>query len=145
MNTTDSAAATSTTQRHRPLLGNHDLGRRDGHHQQMLDGAVLALADERRAGEDDRQQRYLVDDLDDRREPRDVHALVETRAQRQIHHRRWTVAVPAHELDHLTHDDLLHVLVADERLADAGRVDVDLHRRRPTGQHVALEVGWNHQ
>ena len=43
-------------QAHGPDLCQHDLGRRDGHDQQVLDGAVLALADQRRAGEQDGHQ-----------------------------------------------------------------------------------------
>ncbi len=50
-------------QPHRPDLGDHDLGGRHRHDQQMLDGAVLALADERRAGQDDGQHGHRVDDL----------------------------------------------------------------------------------
>ena len=33
-------------QSHRPDLGHHDLIWRDGHHQQMLDGAMFAFADQ---------------------------------------------------------------------------------------------------
>ena len=35
-----------------PDLGQHDFRRRQRHDQQMLDGAVLALADQRRAGQE---------------------------------------------------------------------------------------------
>jgi hypothetical protein len=56
-------------QGHRPDLGKHDLRGRDRHHQQVLDGAVLALPDQRRASQDDGQQRDVVDDLNHRAEP----------------------------------------------------------------------------
>ena len=68
-NASDSAAATSTTSGHRPDLARHDLERRHRHHQQVLDRAVLALADQRGAGQHDRQHGDVVDDLHHRAEP----------------------------------------------------------------------------
>ena len=50
-------------------LRQHDLERGHRHDQQMLDGAALALADQRGAGEDDRQRRDVVDHLHHRGEP----------------------------------------------------------------------------
>ena len=79
----DERARDQHHQRHRPHLADHDFQRRHRHHQQMLDGAMLALADQRRAGEDDGQQGHLIDDLDDGAEPRLVgDGLKRTRSAR---------------------------------------------------------------
>ena len=65
-------------------LGQHDLRRHDRHDQKVLYGALLALTDQRRAGQDDGQERDLVDDLGHRREPRRLQVRVESGAHDEI-------------------------------------------------------------
>ncbi len=67
-------AASSTTAPIDQTLASMISRGRDGHDQQVLDGAVLALADQRRAGEDDGQHGHVVDDLHQRRRTRSCSA-----------------------------------------------------------------------
>mmetsp|Transcript_91075 Transcript_91075/g.253589 ORF Transcript_91075/g.253589 Transcript_91075/m.253589 type:complete len:276 (+) Transcript_91075:783-1610(+) len=128
-------------QAHGPDLGQHDLARRDRHHQQVLDGAVLALADQRGAGQDDGEHGDVVDDLHQRTEPGVLQVGVEAHAHRQVDRWRGAAAVPQHETVDLGRDDLLHIAAAGEGLAHPRRVDIELQPRLAPGQHVALEAG----
>ena len=51
------------------IFDQHDLRRHNRHDKQMLDRALLALADERGAGQDHREHGDVVDDLHDGGEP----------------------------------------------------------------------------
>ena len=106
---------------------------------------MLALPDQRRAGQDDGQQRDVVDDLHHRAEPGLVERGVEAGAQCQIHGWRVGAAVTLDELIDFAGEDLLDIATAGEGLAHAGGVDIELHGRRSPRQHVALEVGRNDQ
>ena len=59
-------------------------------------------------------------------------------AQRQIHLRCDAAAVAPDELVDLAQDHLLDLATAGERLAYTCGIDVELDRRRLTGQHVTL-------
>ena len=111
----------------------------------MLDGAVLALANQRRTGQDDRQHGDLVDDLRQAAEPGLLQRRVEACAQLQAHRRLGAGAVALHELLHLAQHHLLDEATAVEGLAHAGGVGVELDLRVAPGQHVTLEIGWNDQ
>ena len=50
-------------QSHGPDFAEHDLGRRDRHYQQMLNGAMLAFANEGGAGQDYGEHRHIVNNL----------------------------------------------------------------------------------
>ena len=61
--------ATMITNAVRPDFRHRDFERRQRHDQQMIHRAVLALADDSRAGQDDRKHRDAVDDPHDTGEP----------------------------------------------------------------------------
>ncbi|CAM2150335.1 hypothetical protein PT2222_230056 [Paraburkholderia tropica] len=130
---------------HRPDLRDHDLGRRDRHHQQMLDGAVLALAYQRRARENDGEHRHVVDDFHQRAEPRLGEIRIEAHTHGEIDGQFGRRAIAVHELRGFVVDHLLDVAAAGERLAHARGVDVELHFGCASGEHVALQIGRNVQ
>ena len=107
----------------------------------MLDGAVLALADQRRAGEDDGEHGHVIDDLHDRAEPRLVELGIEAYPERQIDRQLRNLAITLREGAHLVAHDGLDIAAAGESLAHARGIDVELDRWPPPRQQVALEVG----
>ena len=128
-------------QAHGPHLGHHDFERGQRHDQEMFDGAVLALADQRRAGQDDRQHGDAVDELHHRAEPHRAQIRIEEDAHFEVGGQGGDCTMALHEGRYLAIDDVLHIAVADESLRHAGGVDVELDRRLAPGQHVALEIG----
>ncbi|MPM50741.1 hypothetical protein SDC9_97484 [bioreactor metagenome] len=111
----------------------------------MLDGAMLAFADQRRAREDDGEHGDVVDDLHQSAEPDLVQSRVEAGAQLQVHGQCAASPVTLHELVDFGQHDLLHVSAAGERLAHARGIHVQLQFGLSAGQHIALEVGRNGQ
>ncbi len=109
----------------------------------MLDGAVLALADQRGAGQDDRQHGDGGDQLVDGAEPALVDLRVEPHSQRQLDRHAGGRAVAAQKLVQFTGDDRLHITAARERLGHAGGVDIELDGRRFAGQQIALKLRRN--
>ena len=111
----------------------------------MFQRAVFALPDQRRAGQDDREHRDIVDQLHHRTEP----GLGQIRVEpvpgydfgRQC---RRPLAAVYKRVDFIRHD-LLDIAAPGERLRHARRIDVQLKFRTVSGQHVLLEIVWNHQ
>ena len=128
-------------QAHGPHLGHHDFERGQRHHQQMLDGAVLALADQRRAGEDEGQRGDAVDQLHHRTEPHIAQIRIEEHAHFRFDRQDGVSAMMLDEGRHLAVDDDMDIAVAEEGLRHTRGVDVDLDRRLVPGQDVPLEIG----
>jgi len=82
--------------------------------------------------------RDVVDDLHQRAEPGLLQVGGEALAQRQIHRRCDAAAVALDELVDLAQHHLLDVATAGKRLAHARGIDVEMDRRRLTGQHGTL-------
>ena len=102
---------------------------------------MLALADQRGAGEDDGEHGDDVDQLHHRAKPRRRQSRVEPGAHGQINGRRRHRPVALHKLGHLQLHDLLHRAVGGKGLHHARGVHVELHARHLACQHIALEVG----
>ena len=68
-------------------LRQHDFRRHDRHDEQVLDRALLALADQRGTGQDHGEQRDLIDDLRHRRKPRGLQIRIEIRAHDEVDRR----------------------------------------------------------
>ena len=107
----------------------------------MLDGAVLTLADECRAGENDGEQGDAVDELDNGAEPGLAQFLIEERSLRELHLRYSLGVVLLGECSHLVVDDGLDVAAAGERLSHARRIDIELDLWRAPGEQIALKMG----
>src|SRR5512139_216303 len=71
-----------------PHLRHCNLEGRQWHHEQVLERPVLALADDRGAGQDDRQHADLVDDGYDALEPGRLGVRVEQPAHHELHRLR---------------------------------------------------------
>ena len=99
---------------------------------------MLALAQQRGAGEDDGEDGDVVDDLNHRQEPAALQVGVEQRAGGHADRAgRRLLAV----LQQLALKNPPQVTGAHKGLAHGGGVDVELHLRLAAGQQVALEVG----
>jgi hypothetical protein len=128
---------------HRPNFAGHYFERRDRHDEQMFDRAVLALADQRSASQNDRQHGDLADDLVDGAEPPLIELRIEPRAQGQVHRHRSRASIAIEEfIDFVGHDGL-DIASAGKSLRHASRVDIELDARRFASQKVALKVWWN--
>ena len=120
-----------------PDLGEHQLIGMQRHDQQMLQIAVLPLAQHRGAAEENRQNRDIVDDLVDRDEPALLHVGIEARPGFQLRHRRViALATALPEGIDRAGDDALDVARATAGLAHGGRVGDDFNY----GLGVALQV-----
>lgn len=128
-------------QAHGPHLGHHDFERGQRHHQQMLDGAVLTLADHRCAGENDGQGGDAVDQLHHRTEPHRVQIRIEEHVHFGFDRQDRVCAMVLDEGRDLAVGDDMDITVAEEGLRHTRGVNVDLDRRLAPGQHVALEIG----
>ena len=108
----------------------------------MIHRAVLALADDGRAGQNDRQHRDVVDDPHDAGEPgrRDIgvegdpDVEIDRLGCRRASERDRKLSISRRY-------DLLGVAGAEPRLHHRGGVDVELDAGRRVPQQVALEVG----
>ena len=109
-----------------PDLRHRDLERRQRHHQHVLDRAVLALADQRRPGQDDRQRRDLVDDGHDAVEPGRVPVRIVGLSDDDLDRARRRVLRAPEEAGDLVREDIPDVAGADAGLLHGGRIDVDL-------------------
>lgn len=107
----------------------------------MLDGSVLALADQRRTGKHDGEHGHIVDDLHDRPEPGFVELRVEPRSQRQIDGQSGNASIALRKGAHLVGDDGLDVAAAREDLAHARGVHIELDRRSRRKAAVAALAG----
>lgn len=101
---------------------------------------ALALADERRASQDDRDHRDLVDDLRQSVESGLVERRVEQSALLQIDGGHDLSAVTVDEFADLAHHHLLDVATSEECLAHACGMDVELDFGAASGQFVALKI-----
>ena len=124
----------------RPDLADHDFKRRDRHHQKVLDRAMLALADQRRARKDHRQHGDAGDDVDDRAEPHLAELRIVAGADIE-RDRNFAAAGKAVQIfaDGVV-DDLLDVGVAGKGLRHARGVDIELQLRLSTGKHIPFEI-----
>ena len=109
----------------------------------MIHGAVLALANKRGAGEDDREHADAVDDAHDAGEPGGHDIWIVHDADVEIDWRRGNAFRVRQKILDFGHDDLLRIVGAEAALHHHGCVDVDLKRRISAAQHVALEVRGN--
>ena len=114
----------------------------DRHHQQMLDGAVLSLADERGAREHDRQHGDLSHQARDFAKPDSFEIGIEHGAQREIDGQRGRRTIAAEEIGDLAGNDALDITAAREGLPYARRIDIELNFIGAAAaiQHVPLEV-----
>ena len=124
---------------HRPDFRNHDFKRRHRHHQKVFQRSVLALADQRGTGQNDRQHRNVVDELHHRPEPRLRQIRIEAVALHNLHG-CGCAAVPRQERGNLPLDDLLDIPAPGERLRHARGVDVQLNCGRTPRQDILLEA-----
>ena len=109
----------------------------------MLDGTVLALADQRRAGEDNGQHGDVVDDRHHRAKALLFQVRVKAHSYRQLYRQHAVVPIAGNEAVYFAANNILDIAVAGKGLAHARGVDVDLHFRLAAGQHIALEVRRN--
>ena len=108
--------------------------------KQVLDRALFALADQRRAGEDDRQKRDLVDDLGHRREPRRLEVRIEGGAHNEIDQARGRALSPGDEPLDLGGDGVAQRTCAVAGLGDRGGVDIDLEAGLALRANVGFEI-----
>ncbi|MNS51124.1 hypothetical protein D3C72_837880 [compost metagenome] len=99
---------------------------------------MLALAQQRGAGEDDRQDGDVVDDLDHRQEPATLQVGVEQGLGVDYHRALRVVALAV--VEQLAFEDAADIAGPHERLTHGRGVDIDLQFRRAPGQQVALEI-----
>ena len=109
----------------------------------MLNGPVLALADQRRPGKHDRQHGDVVDNRHHRAKAGRFQIRVKAHTHFQRHRRLIVVTVTRHKAVHLAADDILDIAVAGKGLAHPRGIDVNLYIRLPTGQHITLKIRWN--
>ena len=120
----------------RPNLREHDFARRHRHRQEMLDRPMLALANERGAGQNDREHGDVADDLHHRGEPFRLEIGVEHDAESEVDRLNFRSAQGCGGscsacgvgLHHLV-DDLLQVGPAIAGLRDRRRIHIDLDAR----------------
>src|SRR5262249_26158745 len=126
-----------------PDFGEHDLGWREWHDQEMLDRAVLTLADEGRAGEEHGEQGDAIDELDHGHEGGDLEIGIELRPDDQGHRwgggRCWS-AVEGYDL---LRDDALDIAGARAGLGHGRGIYVELDCGAPSPHHVGLKVRWD--
>ncbi len=113
-------------------LRQHDLARHDRHHEQMLDGTLLAFAYKRRTGQNNRQHGDVVDHLHDGGEPARIQVRIELCPNNYVERRAGPCLAAGQEIRHLLRDDRLNVDRAVAGLRHRGGIDVHLHRRAPT-------------
>ncbi|VTR66315.1 hypothetical protein DESC_480025 [Desulfosarcina cetonica] len=123
-----------------PHLGEHDFQRGEGHHQKVFDGAVLAFADQGRAGQDDRKHGDVVDDLHDAAEPGAGQVGVEFHAD-GLADGRPGIAGGLEEIGDFGVDDAADVTRADKGLGHARCIDVHQEVGSLAGQQVVFEPG----
>ncbi len=109
----------------------------------MLDRALLALADERRAGQDYGQHSEVVDHLHHRGEPARLQIRVELCANNHFDRRTHQSFASGDELCDVVDDDVLDVGLAIEGLGNRGGIYVDLNRGLPPGKNIRLELWGN--
>jgi len=95
----------------------------------MVERAVFALADERGAGQDDRQHRDIVDDAHDAGEPRRLDIRVEGDAHDEVDRRCGRALGARQKIGDLGGDNLLCVIGPETGLDHRGRIDIELDRR----------------
>jgi len=105
----------------------------------MLDRALLALADQRDAGQDDGQGGDLIDHLRHRREPSGVQVGIEIGAQDKIDRRAAGDAARIHEVLHFVGYCGLQVGGAVAGLSYRRGVDIDLDLGLALGDDVGLK------
>ena len=87
MRYSDSAVATRMTRLLAQTFAMRDFEGGERHDQQMLEGSMLAFANDRGARENDRQESHLIDDGDDARKPRRYAIWIEQSPNDQIDRR----------------------------------------------------------
>jgi hypothetical protein len=122
-----------------PDLGETDFRRPQGQHQQMLEGAVLALADDGRSRQEHGDQSDIVDDLGDPREAVVVEIRVVLGPDHQLHFRPGGLRVAPKRGDFLG-DHVLDVAPARRDLAHGCGVHIELDRGPAPLHQVAFEV-----
>ena len=120
-------------------LGEHNLAGTHRHHQQMLDGAALAFADNRGSGKNHRHQRSIADDLRHRHKPFGfqigIEQDIDLRLERQ-HRRRIIFQI----FGVFAADDFLQIAGARAGLRHSGGIDQQLHLRPAAGKQVGSIV-----
>ena len=86
----------------------------------------------------DGEQSHLVNDFHDRTEPAALQIRVEAVAHCQLHGRSEISTLAPNEVIYFARDDHLDVGTADEGLAHASSVDVELPGGRALGEHIHL-------
>src|SRR5690606_35256535 len=114
-------------------------GRSDRHHEQMLDRAMLALANESRARQYDGQHGDVVDHLHDAAEPAPVERWIEAISHCEVDGDGRIATIALDESCRLLRDDRLDIAAARECLADARSIDVELNGGAAACQNVPLE------
>src|SRR5262249_48950927 len=118
----------------------HDRGRGEWHHQQMLDRAVLALTDQGRTGEEHGDEGDAIDELHHGHEGGNFEIRIELRPDDEGH--RWCgdCCRSAEEGGEFLRNDALDIAGAHASLGHGGGVHVELNHGAPTPHHVGLEV-----
>ena len=109
----------------------------------MLDGALLALADQRRTGQDHGDHGEIVDDLHHRSEPARLQIRIELCMRNHLDQSTRQSFPSRHELGHIVDDHVLDVGHPVEGLGNRGCIDVDLNGRLPPGKNIRLELRGN--
>ena len=120
-----------------PDLRHGDFERRDRHDEQMIHCAMLALANDGRARQNDREHRHIIDDAHDAREPRrhdiwiedDAHGERDRRFSDVLRSRKIRPLVARDEIVDLGRQDLLDITVAKPGRDHGRRIDIDLNLR----------------
>src|SRR6516165_3076050 len=106
----------------------------------MLHRPLLALPNERSAGQDHCQHGYVVDDLHDRGEPVRVEVRIELGSDHDVYGRAYGTFAAGLEVGELLRDDGLYVHGTVTGLRHGRSINVQLQGGLPASQQVRLEA-----
>src|SRR4029453_9042548 len=109
----------------------------------MLDGALLALANQRRTGQDHSDHSEIVDDLHYRGEPTRLQIWIELCACNHPYRCTGQPFAPGGELYYIVEDHVLDVAHPIEGLCGSGGIYIDLNGYLPSGKNVRRELWRN--
>ena len=101
---------------------------------------MLALAHDRRARQNDRQHGHVVYDAHDAVEPGGAEIGVEGNAYGEVDRIRGHAVAAGKVASRFAQDDLLGIAGADAGLSHGSGIDVELDRRPPAGNGIALKT-----
>src|SRR5262245_25734452 len=113
------------------------------HDEEMLDRALLTLADERGSGQDHGEHGEIVDDLHHRGEPARLEVRVELCAGHDLDRGAHQSLASGDELRDIVDDDVLDVGHAIEGLGHGSGIYVDLNRRLAPRENILLKLWGN--